>query len=165
MSTLSPFPTEHFHYFSGEELQLHAPQLRHPDFSSWSAVPAAQVSPGFSESLQQKWESQRYLIPFPIIFLFFLKACPAKPHCCPWWKKILFFLTILAVMQAGTRTSFPSKALSIMGCQSNRLCNSSVVIHSLAYSTGSKWLLIPHLIQAPRKEAACRENEKNSSSL
>lgn len=51
-------------------------------------------------------------------------------------------------MQTGSRTSFSSKALSILGWQSNRLCNSSVAIHSLAYITVSKWFLISHLIQA-----------------
>lgn len=120
-----------------------APPLHHLVFFSWSTVPVAQFSPGFKQSLQCKLRSQRYLIPFPVIFLFFSKACLAKPHCCPWWKEVLFFLTILAVMWPGSRTSFSSKTQSIMGCQSNPLFNSWVVIHSHAYSAGSKWLLIP----------------------
>lgn len=132
-----------FHCFSEEELQLPAPPLHHLVFLSWSTVPVPQFSSGFKQSLQHKLKPQRHLIPFPVILLFFSKGCLAKPRCCPWWKKTLFFLTILAVTWPGTRTSFSSKTLSIMGCQSNRLCNSWVVIHSLAYSTGSKWLLIP----------------------
>lgn len=150
-STLSPFSTDHFHYFSGEDTAT-CTSIETPWFFLLITVPVAQLSPGFSESLQHKWESQRYLIPFPIIFPFFPKACAAKPHCYPWQKKILFFLTILAVIQAGTRTSFSMKALSIMEYQSNRLYNSSVVIHSLTFSTGSKWCVIPHLIQAHQGE-------------
>lgn len=67
-----------FHSFLGEWLQLHTHPLKHLDFSSWSTVPVACVSPG---ALQSKWESQMYFILLHTTFLLFLKACPGNPLC------------------------------------------------------------------------------------